>query len=111
MQVNFVLMLFHLLAHCGHRQALLIWSAGIRVRASALTATLLHQHSTSKLPVSAGAHWLAPPHSGQVRLGSGVQFMACSYRADKLSMRDLLKRISFMKVPLLSLGQKYFQAN
>jgi len=33
---------------------------------------VLHQHSTSKVPARAGAHWFAPPHKGQVDWGSGV---------------------------------------
>lgn len=63
-------------AQRGHRQALFTASGAMRASASALMATLLHQHSTSKLPVSAGVHWLAPPHSGQVRLGSGALFIS-----------------------------------
>jgi len=26
--------------------------------------TVVHQHGVSKLPLRAGAHWLAPPHTG-----------------------------------------------
>lgn len=63
-------------AQRGHRQALFTASGAMRASASGLISAVRHQQSVSKLPVSAGAHWLAPPHSGQVRLGSGAPFIS-----------------------------------
>lgn len=57
-------------AQRGQRQALLTRCSGTRSSASASMKALVHQHSASSLPVSAGAHWLRPPQTGQIVSGS-----------------------------------------
>jgi hypothetical protein len=52
-------------------QALRRLSSGMRASRARSIAAFAHQHGVEKLPLSAGAHALEPPHSGQIGFGLG----------------------------------------